>query len=112
MCETQTRLLRLAQELGVETYQVYGQGNTVENYLVSFISNMMKYSGLYLYFYFTIHSPAKKMPSSTEFILSLLTVTSIMIQYYTSTLLDLKFLNKLIKCAIILLKPILCTKHL
>ena len=42
VCETQTRLLRLAQELGVETYQVYGQGNTVENYLVSFISDMMK----------------------------------------------------------------------
>ncbi|XP_073248477.1 amine oxidase [flavin-containing] B-like [Porites lutea] len=33
VCETQTRLLRLAQELGVETFQVYGQGNTVENYL-------------------------------------------------------------------------------
>ena len=66
----------------------------------------------FTYFYFTIHSPAKKMPSSTEFVLSLLTVTSIVIQYYTSTLLDLKFLNKLIKCAIILLKPILCAKHL
>lgn len=48
VCETQTRLLRLAKELGVETYQVYGQGNTVENYLVHFISDMMKYSGLYL----------------------------------------------------------------
>lgn len=112
MCETQTRLLRLAQELAVETYQVYGQGNTVENYLVRFISDMMRIVLDFTYFYFTIHSPAKKMPSSTEFVLSLLTVTSIVIQYYTSTLLDLKFLNKLIRCAIILLKPILCAKHL
>ena len=81
VCETQTRLLRLAKELGVETYQVYGQGNTVENYLVSFFSNMMKYSGLYL---LLLHySLTSQMPSSTEFILSLL--TGVMIQLLTST---------------------------
>lgn len=33
VCETQTRLLKLAQELGVETYQVYSQGQSVEHYL-------------------------------------------------------------------------------
>lgn len=77
MCETQTRLLRLAQELGVETYQVYGRGNTVENYLVSFMSDMMKYSAIYV-LPLHLHSPAKKMPSSTEVILSLL--TGVMIQ--------------------------------
>ncbi|CAH3128611.1 unnamed protein product, partial [Pocillopora meandrina] len=35
VCETQTRLLKLAQELGVETYQVYSQGQSVEHYLVN-----------------------------------------------------------------------------
>jgi len=33
VCETQTRLLRLAEQLGVETYQVFGQGQTVEHFL-------------------------------------------------------------------------------
>jgi len=35
VCETQTRLLRLAEQLGVETYQVFGQGQTVEHFLVT-----------------------------------------------------------------------------
>ena len=35
MCETQTRLLRLANQLGVETYRVFGQGQSVEHFLVN-----------------------------------------------------------------------------
>ena len=35
VCETQTRLLRLARQLGVETYQVFGQGQSVEHFLVN-----------------------------------------------------------------------------
>ena len=35
MCETQTRLLRLASQLGVETYRVFGQGQSVEHFLVN-----------------------------------------------------------------------------
>ena len=34
VCETQIRLLRLAQQLGVETYKVFGQGQSVEHFLV------------------------------------------------------------------------------
>ena len=34
MCETQTKLLKLAKQLGVETYQVFGKGQTVEDFLV------------------------------------------------------------------------------
>ncbi|XP_020603468.1 amine oxidase [flavin-containing] B-like [Orbicella faveolata] len=33
VCETQTRLLRLASQLGVETYRVFGQGQSVEHFL-------------------------------------------------------------------------------
>jgi len=35
VCETQTRLLRLASQLGVETYRVFGQGQSVEHFLVN-----------------------------------------------------------------------------
>lgn len=35
VCETQTRLLTLAKQLGVETYQVFGQGQSVEHFLVN-----------------------------------------------------------------------------
>ena len=35
MCQTQTRLLRLASQLGVETYRVFGQGQSVEHFLVT-----------------------------------------------------------------------------
>ena len=34
VCETQTKLLKLAKQLGVETYKVFGKGQTVEDFLV------------------------------------------------------------------------------
>ncbi|XP_015780381.1 PREDICTED: amine oxidase [flavin-containing] A-like [Acropora digitifera] len=34
VCETQTKLLKLAKQLGVETYKVFGKGKTVEDFLV------------------------------------------------------------------------------
>ncbi|XP_074632141.1 amine oxidase [flavin-containing] B-like [Acropora palmata] len=33
VCETQTKLLKLAKQLGVETYKVFGKGQTVEDFL-------------------------------------------------------------------------------